>query len=389
MRNTNKKGFTIVELVIVVAVIAILAAVLIPTFSGIIAKANLSADQQAVRNMNIALAAETNKPSNIIDAAAILAKAGFNTEKGLSPAYKGHSYYWFKPTNQVVYVDETDGKFDLIFPEKVEGFPIEKTNDCQPLSVAIEGVVNVPTINGTTVGISGKITESTVAVPETVTDFASMVEWLNGNNFGTKLYMTYNNFKRLGAVLSGGEIKLTEDIVIGKGLNAGDNMIFNIVEDTIIDLNGHTLTAYNDNSGRSYAAFVVRTGATLTIIDSSAEKTGAILVPFAAFQVDAGATLNIHSGTIGIGEYRSGADINADLTSGGGVSLVNMNGGTFNMYGGVLDTRSESPDEVEYALGGYYIEDSKCNLYGGTIYGNLGDNNGIAGTVTDFGVEIK
>ena len=39
MRNTNKKGFTIVELVIVVAVIAILAAVLIPTFSGIIAKA--------------------------------------------------------------------------------------------------------------------------------------------------------------------------------------------------------------------------------------------------------------------------------------------------------------------------------------------------------------
>ena len=42
MRNTNKKGFTIVELVIVVAVIAILAAVLIPTFSGVIRKANES-----------------------------------------------------------------------------------------------------------------------------------------------------------------------------------------------------------------------------------------------------------------------------------------------------------------------------------------------------------
>ena len=41
--NKNKKGFTIVELVIVIAVISILAAVLIPTFSGVIAKANQSA----------------------------------------------------------------------------------------------------------------------------------------------------------------------------------------------------------------------------------------------------------------------------------------------------------------------------------------------------------
>ena len=47
--NESKRGFTIVELVIVIAVIAILAAVLIPTFSGIINKANLSkASSQAL-----------------------------------------------------------------------------------------------------------------------------------------------------------------------------------------------------------------------------------------------------------------------------------------------------------------------------------------------------
>ena len=45
----NRKGFTIVELVIVIAVIAILAAVLIPTFTGIIEKANISkASSQAI-----------------------------------------------------------------------------------------------------------------------------------------------------------------------------------------------------------------------------------------------------------------------------------------------------------------------------------------------------
>ena len=43
---TNKKGFTIVELVIVIAVIAILAAVLIPTFNSVIKKANESAALQ-------------------------------------------------------------------------------------------------------------------------------------------------------------------------------------------------------------------------------------------------------------------------------------------------------------------------------------------------------
>ena len=50
MKKANKKGFTIVELVIVIAVIAILAAVLIPTFSNVVEKANQSAALQEVRN---------------------------------------------------------------------------------------------------------------------------------------------------------------------------------------------------------------------------------------------------------------------------------------------------------------------------------------------------
>lgn len=45
----NKKGFTIVELVIVIAVIGILAGVLIPTFGGIINRANESSAVQLAR----------------------------------------------------------------------------------------------------------------------------------------------------------------------------------------------------------------------------------------------------------------------------------------------------------------------------------------------------
>lgn len=46
----NKRGFTIVELVIVIAVIGILAAVLIPTFSGVVENANKSAAYSNCRN---------------------------------------------------------------------------------------------------------------------------------------------------------------------------------------------------------------------------------------------------------------------------------------------------------------------------------------------------
>lgn len=50
MKKNNRRGFTITELVIVIAVIAILAAVLIPTFSGVINKANQSAALQKAKN---------------------------------------------------------------------------------------------------------------------------------------------------------------------------------------------------------------------------------------------------------------------------------------------------------------------------------------------------
>lgn len=50
MKKLNKKGFTITELVIVIAVIAILAAVLIPTFVTIVNKAEASKALTTAKN---------------------------------------------------------------------------------------------------------------------------------------------------------------------------------------------------------------------------------------------------------------------------------------------------------------------------------------------------
>ena len=60
----TKRGFTITELVIVIAVIAILAAVLIPTFSNVINRANESAAMQEARSewSNFQVEVATNTP---------------------------------------------------------------------------------------------------------------------------------------------------------------------------------------------------------------------------------------------------------------------------------------------------------------------------------------
>lgn len=49
MKKMNKKGFTIVELSIVIAVIAILAGVLVPTFSGMIQKSKDAAAMEEAK----------------------------------------------------------------------------------------------------------------------------------------------------------------------------------------------------------------------------------------------------------------------------------------------------------------------------------------------------
>ena len=50
MNQNKKKGFTLVELVIVIAVIAILAGVMIATFSNVVSDAQASADMQEVKS---------------------------------------------------------------------------------------------------------------------------------------------------------------------------------------------------------------------------------------------------------------------------------------------------------------------------------------------------
>lgn len=113
--NKNRKGFTIVELVIVIAIIAILAAVLIPTFASLIAKANVSADTQLVRNLNTALTTEkaggeNNKTMN--DALKMAKNAGYDIDRIVSKS--GNNIGWDSKNDRFVLIDAGNNTF--IYP---------------------------------------------------------------------------------------------------------------------------------------------------------------------------------------------------------------------------------------------------------------------------------
>ena len=111
MKRSNKKGFTIVELVIVIAIIAILAAVLIPTFASLIQKANESKDTQLVKNLNTALAADNKEHKTMTDALDAAVEFGYDVGK-INASATGNEILWDSKNDVFCYLK--DGKVEYI-----------------------------------------------------------------------------------------------------------------------------------------------------------------------------------------------------------------------------------------------------------------------------------
>ncbi len=133
-----KRAFTITELVIVIAVIAILAAVLIPTFTSLINKANQSSDQSAVRNMNLALqnAEVDGELETLSEALAILEEAGMDA-KNYSTLVKNTAFVWVRSINRVLYVNT--GDYSVIYPEEYKTMSFDWSEAWPTLEGKIRG----------------------------------------------------------------------------------------------------------------------------------------------------------------------------------------------------------------------------------------------------------
>lgn len=95
MTYKKKKGFTMVELVVVIAVIAVLVAVAIPVFVNIFAKANMNKDIATVETLNTVIAADefNGAATSLGEAIEVLAADGRNFEEINSQIKNGEMIY--------------------------------------------------------------------------------------------------------------------------------------------------------------------------------------------------------------------------------------------------------------------------------------------------------
>ncbi len=110
MKLNKRKGFTIVELVIVIAVIAILAAVLIPNISNLVKKANASADESLVRNLNTALSMDVEKHQTMDDALEAALKNGGYELTTIVTKNKDNKILWDSKNDCFVYMKKGASK---------------------------------------------------------------------------------------------------------------------------------------------------------------------------------------------------------------------------------------------------------------------------------------
>ena len=234
MKQTKKRtGFTVVELVIVIAVVAVLAAVMIPVFSGIIDTANLSNDTSLVANINKILAAEKillNRGAN--DAVEV---RKFVKENGLKLETKTKGQYlWYDvANNQVVLAGITeDGDIALASAGARDATGKGKLKEATSPENFVEGYLFIS--EGSSDGLANAIyTLRNPASAENITNALKEIAKQNG-----PLYDTLNAFMSTTAVM-------TENATFFAGENAAVvNRI--VVSDKMSTVKPGALTALSD-----------------------------------------------------------------------------------------------------------------------------------------------
>ena len=251
MINSKKKGFTIVELVIVIAVIAVLAAVLIPTFSNLVKKANISADQQAVVQMNKLLAmgeSVNDLPENTDDVVEVLIENGYTSD--LTTYYSNYQLAWVKEKNVVVLIENNA----IVFPEQYIGMTFETI---RPMAQDITDIKD-SLASGNTVFVSDDI------IADTADDLHFKTEGnyalnLNGNTVLTNIPNTVKGYN------DGLVVNEKANVVISNGTIEGGNNVSQVVavyDEATLEIKDSIIT------GGNKIAVLAEDGGTITISDS-------------------------------------------------------------------------------------------------------------------------
>lgn len=151
-KRRNKKGFTLVELLVVIGIIAVLAVVSVVGYFGFIKKANLSNDQSSITQMNLGLQADAvdkkdGKYTYAGDAVQALYSQGWNKGK-MEPYSSNYKYAYSIDNNKMYLLDEGD---NVVFPDsKVDkstlwGFYFNSVNKIEGITryIAMDNITNL------------------------------------------------------------------------------------------------------------------------------------------------------------------------------------------------------------------------------------------------------
>lgn len=339
-KHLNKKGFTIVELVIVIAVIAILAAVLIPTFVSLINKANMSADQQAVTNMNKILST-SEKPTDIDGVIEILIENDYAGD--LTTYYKNYRLAWVESENVIVLIENDT----IVYPEKYvdKGLTFEFIN---PMATDAEALADGLT-DGKTVYVADDIDVEEGLAPSEAGEYEVN---LNGNTLSSsdcvgswvedaKLVVTNGIIDATSSdqtiavyASENGIVELTNvQIYAASGVNPvqiyGGEMVLNNVTTS---QTGEAETAWY-NSAIQIANHIAQDENGKWYFDgglSSVTVNSGMYSAKRAIQMSSpGGTVVINGGTFIGTEYALNADYHAPYAEQGATHSITINGGSF------------------------------------------------------------
>lgn len=287
MKKSNKKrGFTITELVVVVSVIAILTAVLIPVFSGIIGKAKKSVDEKAAYEMNVILSG--NEDLNVDEALKLLDENGISLDS-LTPTSKGHKYFWDDEANTIVLVND---EFEVVYPKNYKNYNPEWID----LYEARMSDVDVDNAEELTLALMKGAKKVTLNQDVAVIGTIALAEGSNAviNLNGKKLDASENSSRPF--VITGSNTTLTIEGT-NATVNVGRHGLVDVKEgaNATVTLNGG---AYYANEKSENGAFLkVRPGATANITLNNVTYTDTTGENFILNSNKAEANVTVNGGT--------------------------------------------------------------------------------------------
>lgn len=254
----NKKAFTVVELVIVIAIIAILAAVLIPTFASMVRSANVSADTQLIKNLNTSLRADLpdGKHPTMHDALKAAEAFGYDVDK-INASAVGNEILWdqrndvfcYVKGEEVIYIPESVQPSDRI--SDVDSCELWKIYNAKSGAVPVAGDQTNPQTNSIYLGpdanyssaLDNDVFNVTVGIDVGNQPAISSIKYENNTNDGKTVVIRTN-----GGTLT---VNAPNDTVSHYGFATVVNV--NDVDDNCYNENGTVgRLIYSDNDGKIY-----------------------------------------------------------------------------------------------------------------------------------------